>query len=194
MFGIDSFEVWLELDIDNSEDEPARLPGKLSLLNIKLMGSAEIAREIAARQNDKAVKELEYDVGDPVLLWRTELAEREGNKLWRPWVGAYVMIGQLRLVGYELPFEIGGKHARVHVNKLQKIHDRAVQSSEPGEVVLPDCMRLLKKVKGAQTIIDDETGQSLRVFKVQLARRKAPLRTKEADLPEVVVKRFHAQE
>eukprot|EP00171_Calliarthron_tuberculosum_P002219 IDg2219t1 len=190
MFGVDAFEAWNELELDGEEGEPVILSHKLSRLHKHLVNNALRSRLRAAKYYDKTLKETEYKVGDRVLLWSTELAKREGNKGFKPWIGPYTVISQLGRVGYELKSEVGDRTARVHANRLRRIDDEARETGNPEDGVFPDCMRLLKKIAGSETRINAATGQEERWFKVQIGGRKSSRWTKEVDLPEVVVKMF----
>lgn len=46
------------------------------MLHKLLMGEALSAGTNAAEQYDKVVKQVQYDVGDRVVLWGTELAKK----------------------------------------------------------------------------------------------------------------------
>lgn len=76
MFEVDAFEAWSELDIDNEGEEPTSLAVRLSMLHELLTGEGLRARTQAAVQYDKAVRQVQYEVGDRVVLWSTELAKR----------------------------------------------------------------------------------------------------------------------
>ena len=193
MFGVDAFEAWGELEIDAEDDEPTDLAARLSMLHKILLKNGIRARHRAAKYYDCAVKETEYKIGDRVMVWDKELASKEGNKVIKPWIGPYIIVEKLGRVGCELRSEIGNKVARVHVNRLRRIGDLAVETGDPVDGVFPDSMRILKKITATENRLNAETGEDERWFKVQIGGRKSPRWTKESDLPETVVKLYELQ-
>ena len=133
-------------------------------------------------------------MGDRVLLWSTELATQEGNKVIKPWIGPFVVTARLGSVGYELKSEVGGRVARVHINRLRKISSEAIETGEPKDGVFPDALRILRKISGTDMRTDPSTGQPTRFFKVQIGGRNSPRWTPESDLPEGVGNLFNNQE
>lgn len=86
IFGIDAFNTWTELETDIDEDEPDDLARKLSSLHKTLVNNASLAKLEAALNFDKAIKEIQYEVGGRVISWRSDSSKMEGKKLWKPWI------------------------------------------------------------------------------------------------------------
>lgn len=108
---------------------------------------------------------------DRVVLWNTELAIRKGYKLWKPCLGSHAMTERLGRVGSEITSPVSNWIARVHANRLRKIHNEAVQTKKPEKVVFLDCMRGPQRAGSTMEAVVRSTGQRERKFKVRVSRR-----------------------
>ena len=190
MFGISAYMSWGAGESSRVRGEPYELSSHLRDLHDRLLSRGVRARELAADEYDKDVKDLGFVVGDRVLVWSPELASREGNKIIRPWLGPYRVDEVLSPVSFMLKSELGGKIARVHPNRMQKISAAAVQTCNAKNGVFPDGLRLLERMKDSKEIVDPRTGKRHRLFKLRIAGRKSPKWTKEEDIPAVIVRLF----
>lgn len=186
VFGIDAFEAWAELDIDRVMGEPEGLAGELAALHKQLISTGKKARARGKKQYDKTINPVEFNIGERVLLWSVKLNSKEGNKVIKPWIGPYVVIGRLGRVGHQLKSEMGSKIVRVHANRLRRIPDGVIESGDPEDGMFPDSLRVLERISGTQTR-ENKEGQEERHFKVRIAGQRGANWTAESDLPEAVV-------
>lgn len=120
------------------------------------------ARKSSADVYDMDVREMSLEEGDRVLVWSPELARREGNKIFRPWLGPYRVEIILSPVSYILTSEMVGKTARVHRNRIRKISSDAKQTCTRRNGVLPDSLRLLKRMQESTWKIELKTEKEKR--------------------------------
>lgn len=86
-------------DLDGLEDEVLDIVKRLSDLVELFFKRGMESRPRAARVYHELVKRYFYGEGDDVFVWNTELANIEGNKLWKPWVRLYKVKQNLGRVG-----------------------------------------------------------------------------------------------
>ena len=190
MFGIEAFEAWCEVDLEQMDEEPDALSERLSFLHKKLLSKEKRARVRGKAQYDKVVRETQYAVGDRVLMWSTKIGKDEGKKIVKPWTGPYVVKQRLGRVGYELESDVGGKRVRVLVNRLRKIGPGIEETGDPVVGVFPDNLRLFKRIEECEIQRSADSGNAERWFKVKIHGRRSAAWTRESDLPETVVKLF----
>ena len=75
-------------------------------------------------------------------------------------------------------------------NRVSLILSGAVQAEDPRGGVFSDCLRMVKKIRGVKFQVNGTTGTKIRMFRIQIARRRPPGWTAEHDLPEVFVKLY----
>jgi hypothetical protein len=88
------------------------------------------ARGQAARQYNRALKEVQFDEGERVLLFHPPGQVEQGRKLRNPWLGPYRVKEKLSPIGYVLESEISKEVARVHVNRMRRLDPRRLESSQ----------------------------------------------------------------
>jgi transposase InsO family protein len=186
MFGVDAFDfdagLGLQLRLD---EEPTDLPTSLARLHEDMLRGGLRSRDRAARHYDRAVDETMYQEGDRVLVYHPPALTERGRKLRVPWLGPYVVKERLSAVGYVLESVLGGKRARVHVNRLRKIDSETLQETEdPREGMWPDTRRVLRG------LVDERMGQAGAEFKVRSRGRSGFTWRKEEDLPDIAVKAY----
>lgn len=188
--GLDAIEAWGEMDVDCATEEPVNLAQSLARLHRLLIGKARVSRARAASHYTEALQETKYEPGDRVVLWSSEIAALQGNKIGKPWIGPYVFMAPLGRVGYELTSEVGGGVGRVHANRLRKIEPGVVETGDPRNGFFSESLRTLGEVKGAKLKYCPRTGISERMFHVQVGGRRSKRWTKESDLQDVVVRLY----
>lgn len=80
MFGIEVFQAWCELYLERDVEEPTDMADYFSRLHTHLVRQAKKERTKSAKEYDKTVKKLKYQVGVRVILWNMELRKSETNK------------------------------------------------------------------------------------------------------------------
>ena len=190
MFGVDAYEVWVEHEIERAMGEPQDLATHLAALHRKLLARSTKSQQNAARRYDAAVKDVGLKVGDRVLMWSPENASKEGSKIVLPWLGPYVITATPTTKSLVMKAEHGNLEARVHPNRGRRIPAGAVQTGDPRGGVFPDCLRMVRKIRGVKFQVNGTTGTKIRMFRIQIDRRRSPGWTAEHDLPEVVVKLY----
>jgi transposase InsO family protein len=184
-FGLPDAARWGETD-DKIELDVA---AELRLIYDALYKTAVRARGAAAKAYDKAVKETPYDVGDRVMIF-VESPDPVGRKLLPPWMGPFRLTERLSSVGFVASPEgsLGGT-ARVHVNRLRKYPESAVETQDPRDGMYPDSRRMLRMIQGHQHVQQADGTVELQLKKRAVGRRGYTW-VPEHDLPTVVVKAY----
>lgn len=112
MFGAEAFDAWGEVDCGCFGDDPDSLAKRLALLHRQLLSKGKISRSRVKRQFDKRVNPDDYEVGERVLLWSVQISTQQGKKIFRPWLGPYIIFARIGRVGYELRAEVGDKNGQ----------------------------------------------------------------------------------
>lgn len=99
----------------------------------------------------------------------------------------YIVQRKLGDVRYELVFEVGDRVARVEANRLCKIGNSAVETSNPKDGILSDSLRILRKTTKYQARRNKTICIYERGLKVQIGGKPSPRWTVETDLREIVV-------
>jgi hypothetical protein len=121
----------------------------------------------------------------PTSLARLHEDMERVRKLRVPGLGPYVAMERQSAVGYVPESVVGGKRARVHVNRLRKIDLETLQETEePREGMWADTRRVLRGLAG------ERTGQGGADFKVRSRGRSGFTWRKEEDLPDIAVKAY----
>lgn len=145
MFEIDVFEVCWDLELDGGEDKPAYLGERISDLHKILTLSSKTSQTRIANHYAQAVTKTKYKERDHVLMWDKKLSTQDENKVARPWIGLYEVVGKLKNVRRLLKSEIENRSAWVHVNRLRKIDSGTVETGDPRDGVFPDSLRTFQK-------------------------------------------------
>lgn len=159
-FGIGAFEAWGELDLDRNDGEPDSLSERLSVFHKQLLGRARKERNRAKTQYDKSVRETQYEM-------------EEGKKVVKPWIGPYIVSGKLGRVGYQMLSEMGNTTVRVHANRQRKIAKCMLETGDPEIGMIPDSLRTLKRISGAEVRRNAETGEQERWFNMRIKGRRS---------------------
>jgi hypothetical protein len=113
-----------------------------------------------------------------------------GRKLLPPWIGPFRLTERLSSVGFLASPEgsLGGV-ARVHVNRLRKYPEYAVETQDPRDGLYPDSRRMLRMIQGHQQV-EKAVGTHDLQLKKRAVRRRGYTWVSEQDLPTVVVKAY----
>lgn len=111
-----------------------------------LIGNANRSKGLAERQYDCAIVGTELNVGKRVLLWGRELSTRDGNKIVKAWMAAYINLDKLGRVAYDLKSKLRNRVAKVHKNCLKRTGNTVVETGDPMNGVHPDGLIVLQKV------------------------------------------------
>ena len=128
------------------ENDERSFPKQLDDMHAELFRRGSSARGRAARQYNKAVREVKFEKGQRVLLFYPPGLTEEGRKLRSPWLGPYVVQERLSPIAYVLRGEVSGEIARTHVNRLRRISDQVIESERPQAGVYPDSRRLAMRL------------------------------------------------
>ena len=85
-----------------------------------------------------------------MLVWSLEKSSREGNNIFRPWLGLYRVDEVLSPVSFIQKSELRGKIACVHPNRMQNISAAAIQISNARNGVFLDGIRLLERMNDSK--------------------------------------------
>jgi hypothetical protein len=186
MFGIQAFDFdarirWRTF-LDEQDERP--LGKQLEALHDELYRRGIKAKSQAAKQYDKAVKAVQYSVGDRVLVFYPPGLVEEGRKLRAPWMGPYRIMEKLRPVSYLLKAESTDEVARVHVNRLRHFSAEIKEQESPLGGIYPDSRRLFLRLLG------DKLEQDEHWFKLVSPGRNGFVWKRESELPEIVVKAY----
>lgn len=174
MFGIKAFEAWGEVDLEFNDEDPQNLSSKLSTLHKRLLSRSMKARLHGKSYYDQTVRETEFEVGDRVLIWSQQLAKLECRKIWKPWIGPYVVKEKLGRVRFVLESETGKNLVRAHTNRLRKIGARVGETGDPEDGVFPDNIRLFQRISGCEWRGSGTNGNRQRWFRVAIQGRRSP--------------------
>jgi hypothetical protein len=188
MLGIDAFEFDAEISwktILDEHNEGESLPDRLRILHDELYRKGVHAQGQAARQYNRALKEVQFDEGERVLLLLhpPELVG-QGRKLRTPWLLPYRVKEKLSPIGYLLESEVTKEVARVHVNRMKTFPEEFAELGSPQTRVFPDSRRM------ALRDIDSVSDDGGRRFKVISPGRTGFVWKAENELPTVIVKAF----
>ena len=75
------------------------------------------------KRTDKTRKEVNFEIGDKVLLEKRYLKLMKGGKLLPKYYGPYFIVNQIGPVTYRITKRSGDRVATVHVNRLKKFHE-----------------------------------------------------------------------
>jgi hypothetical protein len=134
MFGIDAFDFDAEIGwktVLDEQNEGESLPDRLGSIRDELYRKGVHAQGQAARQYNRALKEVQFENGDRVLLFRPPGQVEQGRKLRAPWLGPYRVKEKLSPIGYLLESEVTGEVARVHVNRMRKFAEEFSELGPP---------------------------------------------------------------
>jgi hypothetical protein len=187
MFGIDAFDFDAEIGwktVLDEQNEGEYLPDRLKSIHDELYRKGIHARGQAARQYNRALKEVQFENGDRVLLFHPPGQVEQGRKLRAPWLGPYRVKEKLSSIGYLLESEVTGEVARVHVNRMRKFAEEFSELGPPQAGVFPDSRRM------ALRVTDSAGEKGSRRFKVFSPGRTGFVWKAENELPEMVVKAF----
>jgi Integrase core domain len=186
MFGVQAFDFDARIGwrtfLDERDERP--LGELLKALHDELYRRGVKARSAAAKQYDKAVKAVQYSVGDRVLVFYPPGLVEEGRKLRAPWMGPYRIMEKLGPVSFLLKAESTEEMARVHINRLRHFSDEIKEKESPLGGIYPDSRRLFLRILG------DKLEQNERWFKLVSPGRNGFVWKHERELPEIVVKAY----
>jgi transposase InsO family protein len=187
MFGVDAFDFdaevgWKTMLDDRDDDE--ELPERMRIIHDELFRRGMHARAQAAKQYNRALKEVQFEQGDRVLLFYPPGQVEQGRKLRSPWLGPYRVKEKLSPISYMLESEATKEVARVHVNRLRTFSEAFAEVGSPQAGVFPDSRRM------ALRVIDSAGEKGDRRFKVVSPGRTGFVWKAEAELPEIVVKSY----
>jgi hypothetical protein len=180
MFSIDAFWKTV-LDVQN---EGESLPDRLRTLHDELYHKGVHARGQAARQYNRALKEVQFEDAERVLLFHPPGKVEQGRKLRTPWLGPYRVKEKLSSIGYVLGSEMAKEATRVHVNRKRNFSEEFAELGSPQTGFFPDSRRM------ALRVIDSVNYQEMRQFKGVSPGRTGLVRRAENELPIIVAKAF----
>jgi hypothetical protein len=103
------------------------------------------AYDRAARAYDRAVDEVEFSVGERVLVWDDASALALWRTLRTHWLELYKVEEKLSPVCYILRAEGEERVARVHINRMRRWPSRAEENvRDPSAGMWPDSRRVLR--------------------------------------------------
>jgi hypothetical protein len=186
MFGVKAFDFDPRIGWRTFLDErdERSLGEQLKFLHDELYRRGVKAKSAAANQYEKAVKAVQYSVGDRVLVFYPPGFIEEGRKLRAPWMGPYQIVEKLGPVSYLLKAESTDEVARVHVNRLRHFSEDIMEQKSPLGGIYPDSRGLFLRILG------EKEEQDGRWFKLVSPGRNGSVWKRESDLPEIVVKAF----
>jgi hypothetical protein len=187
MFGVDAFDFDAEVDwktMLDDRDVYEELPERMRIIHDELFRKGMHARVQAAKQYNRALKEVQLEKGDRVLLFYPPGQVEQGRKLRSPWLGPYRVKEKSSPISYMLESEATKEVARVHVNRLRTFSEGFVELGSPQAGVFPDSRRM------ALRVIESAGEKGDRKFKVVSSGRTGFVWKAEAELPEIVVKSY----
>jgi hypothetical protein len=118
--------------LDDPDQEAVYVYAKMRTMADKAVQELEKAQARIKKQTDKSRKEILYEAGDQVLVYRPQQAKRDGSekeKLCAHWTGPVVVQQRIRPELYEVNHpEIPFWNERVHVSRLKRYHHRERRS------------------------------------------------------------------
>jgi hypothetical protein len=149
MFGVKAFDFDSRIGWRTflDEQDERSLGEQLKSLHDELYRRRGVKeKSAAANQYDKAVKSVQYSVGDRVLVFYPPGLIEEGRKLWAPWMGPYHIVEKLDPFSYLLKAESTDKVERVHVNRLRHFSEDIMEQKSPLGGIYPDSRRFFLRI------------------------------------------------
>ena len=142
VFGIEAFDFDAEagrrMAIDEEAESSEKLAKRLATLHRKLIVNGTSARMATAEQYDKLAENVEFEIGDRVMVFHPRLQIEKGRNLKTPWLGRYRIEEISTRISYIVRSEIGYEVARVHMNRLRRIDGEVRETGDPLDGIFPD--------------------------------------------------------
>lgn len=179
VFDSEAFEFEAEISIRLAKDNHTvtDLATALRETHDMLRSNVSVAKDRAERYYNKAVSEVQFSVGDRVVIYESEGDLSEERKLRSPWLGPYVFREVLSPLGNLLQKEVSGPVSRSNVNRLAHMSAKITEPEDPREGVFPDTQGILQKI-GGKISLGTETE-----YKVLSERRRGFSWKKREDFP-----------
>jgi hypothetical protein len=116
-FDFDAEVGWTTMLEDRDDDE--KLQERMRIIHDELFRRGIHTRSQAAGQQNRVLKEVQFEQGDRVLLFNRLGQVEQARKLRSPWLGPYRVKEKLSPISYILESEVTHEVARVHVNRLR---------------------------------------------------------------------------
>lgn len=123
---------------------------QLNAMHAELLLMGMLVRGKETKQYDKAVKMVQYEEGDGLLLFYPPGKLEMGRTLESPWLGPYKVVQRLSPTCYALKGEVSGVTARMHVNRLRRFLVETNETGAPQAGVYPDSRRIALRITGSE--------------------------------------------
>jgi hypothetical protein len=126
IFGVNAFDFDAEIRLKTmlyQKEVDESLADRIRVLEDELYRRGIKARSTAAKQYNRALKEVQFNEGDRVLRFHPPALVQTGRKFRSPWLGPYRIKEKLPPIGYMVELEVSSEVARIHVNRLRRFSD-----------------------------------------------------------------------